>query len=392
MISRDAHSTLLRLSKQFKVVGVIGPRQSGKTTLVREIFKDKTYLNLENLDMRQFALEDPRGFMAQYSEGAILDEAQRVPGLFSYLQQHVDERKETAQFILTGSNNFLLQENIAQSLAGRIAYISLLPFSLAELKPSSEIAVDEVLFKGMYPPIYDQKVEPNLWYANYIRTYIERDVRQIKNITDLMAFERFVRLCAGRVGQLLNVHNLAIESGIDSKTVQSWLGILESSFVLFRLPPYYKSFNKRLTKMNKLYFYDSGLACALLGINKQEQLFSHPLRGALFENLCISEMIKYKTNNAEHHPFYFWRDHVGNEIDVIYEEGTQLIPIEIKSGQTISQDYYKGLNYWQKISGDAQGIIVYGGDIERRGSDGKSIISWRNIHQEIDSLKKNQAI
>lgn len=387
MIYRQAHQTLLHLSKQFKVVGVIGPRQSGKTTLVREVFKEKTYVNLENLDTRQFALEDPRGFISQYSDGAILDEAQRVPTLFSYLQQHVDERQQKAQFVLTGANNFLLQASISQSLAGRIGYISLLPFSIDELKPTSSTPLDELLFKGMYPPIYDQQVAPHLWYANYIRTYIERDVRQIKNITDLLLFERFVKLCAGRIGQLLNVHNLANETGIDSKTVNSWLSILESSFELFRLPPYYKSFNKRLTKMTKLYFYDTGLVCSLLGINKQEQLFTHPLRGALFENFCVGELIKHQLNQALSANFYFWRDHVGNEIDVLFDDSLRLVPIEIKSGQTIAHSFYKGLHYWEKLTGESTGYIVYGGEQSRKGSDHKHVVSWRNIHQAFREIK-----
>lgn len=379
MIYREAQKALLTLASQFKVLGVIGPRQSGKTTLVKEVFKGKPYVNLENLDIRQFALDDPRGFLSQYRDGAILDEAQRVPSLFSYLQQHVDDRKETAQFVLTGSNNFLLQENISQSLAGRIAYITLLPFSLTELQIDNSVTIDEMLFKGMYPPIYDQNIEPNLWFSNYIRTYIERDVRQIKNISDLLVFERFVRLCAGRIGQLLNIQSLAIDCGIDNKTVLSWLGILESSFVLFRLPPYYKNFNKRLTKMTKLYFYDTGLICSLLGINKQEQLFPHPLRGALFENFCIAELMKYQLNRAISPKLFFWRDHIGNEIDVIIENGHQLLPIEIKSGQTILPTFYKGLEYWQKITGDAKGTILYGGDLDRIGSDGRKVISWRGI-------------
>lgn len=370
------------------MVGVIGPRQSGKTTLVREVFKEKTYVNLENLDTRQFALEDPRGFISQYSDGAILDEAQRVPTLFSYLQQHVDERQQKAQFVLTGSNNFLLQENISQSLAGRIGYISLLPFSIEELKLTASTNLDELLFSGMYPPIYDQQVEPHLWYANYIRTYIERDVRQIKNITDLLLFERFVKLCAGRVGQLLNVHNLANEAGIDSKTVNSWLSILESSFVLYRLPPYYKSFNKRLTKMSKLYFYDIGLVCSLLGINRQEQLFTHPLRGAMFENFCVGELIKHQLNQALSANLYFWRDHVGNEIDVLFEYNQRLVPIEIKSGQTISHSFYKGLSYWEKLTGESTGYIFYGGELSRKGSDHKHVVSWRNIHQAFREIKE----
>ncbi len=385
MIQRIASKELTSLAKQYKVVGVIGPRQSGKTTLVRKVFNNKPYVNLENLDVRNFVLEDPRGFLAQYKNGAVIDEAQRAPLLFSYLQQHVDERKETAQFILTGSNNFLLQENISQSLAGRIGYLSLLPFSLSELPQLKNNTIEQVLFKGMYPPLYDRNYDISVWYANYIRTYIERDVRQIKNVSNLLIFERFVKLCAGRTGQLLNIHNLAIETGADSKTINAWIGILESSFIVFRLQPHHSNFNKRIVKMPKLYFYDTGLACALLGVQEAEQLYSHPLRGSLFENFCISELIKGRTNQAKVPNIYFWRDNVGHEIDVIIENATQLTPIEIKSGKTITPDYFKGLNFWSKISGNSEGTIIYGGDKEQTRSNNKRVISWKNIEKIIEN-------
>lgn len=261
MIKREAEEELMKLASQFKAVALIGPRQSGKTTLARHAFRDKPYVNLENPDIRRFALEDTRGFFAQYKGGAILDEAQRVPQLFSYLQQMLDEDKTAGRFIITGSNNFLLQENISQSLAGRIAYLILLPFSLTELQETKTGRLPDFLFNGLYPPIYDQPVETKTWYANYIRTYIERDVRQLKNISDLFAFERFVRLCAGRIGQLLNMSNLAVEVGVDTKTINSWMGILESSFIIYKLQPHHRNFNKRVVKMPKIYFYDTGLAC-----------------------------------------------------------------------------------------------------------------------------------
>jgi predicted AAA+ superfamily ATPase len=266
MIHRIAEKTLAKLARQFKAIAIVGPRQSGKTTLARHVFTGKSYANLENPDIRRFATEDPRGFLAQFPDGAILDEMQRVPELFSYLQQILDESRQSGQFILTGSNNFLLQENIAQSLAGRIAYLYLLPFTAGELPQLYTENIHELLFRGLYPPLYDQPVETVQWHNNYIRTYIERDVRQIKNITDLNAFEHFLRLCAGRIGQLLNKNNLAIETGVDNKTVSAWLSVLESSFIIFRLQPHHKNFNKRIVKMPKLYFYDSGLACALLSI------------------------------------------------------------------------------------------------------------------------------
>lgn len=379
MVERIAAKELINLAGQYKSVAVTGPRQSGKTTLVKSVFKDKPYVSLENPDMRTFALEDPRGFLASYPAGAILDEVQRAPQLFSYLQQVLDDRNEPGYFILTGSNNFLLQESIAQSLAGRIAHLNLLPFALSELGVNKDSNPDEFIFKGMYPPLYDHPFEVNKWYANYILTYIEKDVRQIKNINNLLAFERFVKLCAGRVGQLLNMHSLATEAGVDHKTIASWLSVLESSFILFRLQPHHENFNKRLVKMAKLYFYDTGLATALLSITQQSQLTQHPLRGALFENFIITELLKNRLNAGLPNNLYFWRDNTGHEIDVIEERNGHLFPLEIKSGKTITTDYFKGLAFWQKISGQKEGAVIYGGNESQKRSDGYEVFSWNNI-------------
>ena len=379
MIHRDATSEIKKLARQFKAVAIIGPRQSGKTTLAKYAFPEKPYVSLENPDTRQFAIEDPRGFLHQFPNGAILDEAQRVPHLFSYLQQILDEHHESGLFIITGSNNFLLQENISQSLAGRIAYLNLLPFSLNELAETGNWSLNELLFKGAYPPIYDQAVETNSWYNNYIRTYIERDVRQLKNIKDLYTFERFIKLCAGRIGQLLNMSNLAIETGVDHKTISSWLGILESSFVIYRLQPHHKNFNKRIVKMPKLYFYDTGLASALLGIQNPEQLDTNPYRGALFENFVIAELIKKSFNKAQPHRIYFWRDNTGHEIDVIIESANSLFPIEIKSGKTITSAYFSGLSFWNRISQQEGGTVIYGGDSYQKRSNGIEVLPWNKI-------------
>ena len=379
MIHRDATSEIKKLARQFKAVAIIGPRQSGKTTLAKYAFPEKPYVSLENPDTRQFAIEDPRGFLHQFPNGAILDEAQRVPHLFSYLQQILDEHHESGLFIITGSNNFLLQENISQSLAGRIAYLNLLPFSLNELAETGNWSLNELLFKGAYPPIYDQAVETNSWYNNYIRTYIERDVRQLKNIKDLYTFERFIKLCAGRIGQLLNMSNLAIETGVDHKTISSWLGILESSFVIYRLQPHHKNFNKRIVKMPKLYFYDTGLASALLGIQNPEQLDTNPYRGVLFENFVIAELIKKSFNKAQPHRIYFWRDNTGHEIDVIIESANSLFPIEIKSGKTITSAYFSGLSFWNRISQQEGGTVIYGGDSYQKRSNGIEVLPWNKI-------------
>lgn len=376
MIKRDAESKLLQLSQQFKAVSLVGPRQSGKTTLAKHVFGDKPYISLENPDTRRFALEDPRSFLGQFPDGAILDEAQRAPELFSYLQQILDEDDTRGKFIITGSNNFLLQESISQSLAGRIAYLFLLPFAISELPGREIINLQELVFRGTYPPIYDQPVDPDKWYSDYIRTYIERDVRQLKNITDLNAFERFLRLCAGRIGQLLNMSNLAIETGVDSKTIASWIGVLESGFIIHRLQPHHTNFNKRIVKMPKLYFYDTGLACAFLGIQNAKQLDYHHLAGSLFENLVISELIKTRYNKAQNHNLFFWRDNVGHEIDIIIENPDGLFPVEIKYGKTITPEFFKSLLFWHKISNTQNGTVVYGGEIPQKRSNGLEIVPW----------------
>lgn len=380
MIERKAGKELGAIANSFKAVGIIGPRQSGKTTLARHFFKEKPYVSLENLDIRRFAQEDPRSFLAQYPGGAIIDEAQRAPDLFSYLQQVLDESRDKGKFILTGSNNFLLQENIMQSLAGRIGYLFLLPFSTEELQNASALPedADAMMFKGCYPPVYDQEIAPERWYPNYIRTYVERDVRQIKNISNMAAFERFLKLCAGRIGQLLNVSNLGIEAGADHKTIAAWLSVLESSFIVHLLRPHYANFNKRIVKMPKLYFYDTGLACSLLGINQLPQLHLHPLRGSLFENFVIAELMKENYNQGKKNDLYFWRDNTGNEVDIIVERDNELYPVEVKAGATVTDSFFKGIEYWNRLTGKKGGSVVYTGATQKR-SEGISVISWKEI-------------
>jgi uncharacterized protein len=383
MITRIATKEVKTLATQFKAVAIVGPRQSGKTTLARTVFKDKPYVSLENPDTRRFALDDPRGFLEQYANGAIFDEAQRVPELFSYLQQILDENSGKGQFILTGSNNFLLQENISQSLAGRIGYLYLLPFSAKEVEKAARKSfdVEEALFYGGYPSIFNDHVPPEKWLPNYIATYIERDVRQIKNISNLNLFERFLKLCAGRVGQLLNMNSLAIETGVDNKTIASWISVLESSFIIHLLKPHHQNFNKRLVKMPKLYFNDSGLACSLLGISKATQLSSHPLKGSLFENYVICELIKDRYNRNVPFDLYFWRDNTGNEMDIVIDKGTYLYPVEIKAGKTITNDYFKNLQFWSKITGTAEGTVIYAGHSSQKRSSGISVIPWNNLKE-----------
>lgn len=384
MVIRIAQKELINLSKQYKAIAVVGPRQSGKTTLVKYVFPDKPYVNLENPDMRNFALEDPKAFLGQFPKGAILDEAQRAPDLFSYLQQILDEKEDTAQYILTGSNNFLLQQSITQSLAGRVGYLNLLPFSLSEIKDIAPKTIQGKLFKGFYPPLYDKPFETQKWFLNYIRTYIERDVRQLRGIDNLIVFERFVKLCAGRIGQLLNKNALAIETGVDGKTIESWIGVLEASFIVFRLQPYHKNFNKRLVKMPKLYFYDVGLASALLGVQDEGQLNMHPFKGSLFENMVVVELLKQRLNKGKPNNLYFWRNSRGNEIDVIIDNFDELIPIEIKSGKTITNDYFKGLKYWNTLTGFTGGKIVYGGQDYQKRSHGIEVIPVTLLAEKID--------
>jgi len=379
MILRTAEKTLKELAQQFKVVAVVGPRQSGKTTLVRKLFNDKPYVNFENPDTRLFAIDDPRGFLSNYPNGAVLDEAQRVPDIFSYLQQIVDENTDKGQFIITGSNNFLLQENISQSLAGRVGYLNLLPLSIDEISNSKQ-TLNQILFTGGYPSLYQDNIDTSIWYANYIRTYVERDVRLIKNISNLVVFERFIRLCAGRVGQLLNMSSLAVEVGVDVKTIQAWIGVLETSFVAFRLQPYYKNYNKRIVKMPKLYFYDTGLASALLGIESPKQIDLHHLRGSLFENLIVVEFLKNRYNAAKGNNLYFWRDSLGNEIDLLLDYD-KLVPIEIKSGQTINLSYFKGINYWNKLTKKQGGYLIYGGDSNQKRSNKIEVIPFNSLHK-----------
>ena len=382
MINRDAQIKLIELSKSFKAIAVIGPRQAGKTTLVKTTFPNKPYYSLENLDTRNFAIEDPRGFLASMPNGAILDEVQRVPHLFSYLQEILDNRLEKGQFILTGSNNFLLQETISQSLAGRVAYLNLLPFTANELKSGNLLPQtdEEILFNGFYPPIYDQNINPTDWMPNYIKTYIERDVRQIKNITDLLVFEKFMRVLAGRTGQELNLSAICNEVDVNLKTIQSWIGILENSFIIYLLKPYHQNYNKTIVKRPKIYFYDTGLVCSFLRISNASQLENHPLKGAIFETMVVIELVKKFTNKGMTAPLFYWRDKTGHEIDVIIEKNEKLIPIEIKSGKTINTDFFKHLKYWNNLSKNDNALIIYSGNQEQERSDGTMITNWRNIN------------
>jgi len=384
-IPRYAEPRLQHFASGYPVVVVTGPRQSGKSTLVRHAFPEHHYVSLEDLDQREFAQSDPRGFLSQFTEGAILDEVQRCPALFSYLQTRVDEMQRPGEFILTGSQQFGLLSGITQSLAGRAALLTLLPLAYGELQRAGKTGnnLDHVLFDGAFPPIFDRGLEPHPWYGNYVRTYLERDVRQLIKVQDLGMFQRFLRLCAGRTGQLLNLSSLANDCGITHNTAKAWISVLEASYIVHLLPPHHQNFNKRLVKTPKLYFLDTGLATWLLGIHNMDQLSTHVQRGALFETWVISELLKARYNTGEASNLYFWRDRSGHEVDLLIDHGTCLSPLEIKSGQTINRDYFKGLDFWQKLVGEAAGPawLVYGGDSRQIRSE-VTILPWHEIRTE----------
>ncbi len=379
MISRDAGRKLLQLSRNFKAVAVVGPRQSGKTTLVRTIFDSKPYVSLENPDTLMFAVHDTRGFLEGFPKGAILDEVQRAPEIFSYLQEILDNSKKKGLYILTGTNNFVLQENISQTLAGRIGYMQLLPLSATELDEAGKLPKtdDSLMLKGFYPPVYHQRIPVTDWCPNYIRTYLERDVRQLKNISDLLRFERFLSLLAGRCGQELNLSSLSVEAGVDLKTIQSWIGILESSFIIYLLKPHFKNFNKTVVKRPKLYFYDTSLVCSLLRIINVNHLKTHPLRGAIFECMVVTEFVKQRTNSGLPINLYYWRDKTGHEIDLIVDKSGDLLPVEIKSGKTITDEFFKNLDYWRILSGVKRSLVLYAGNSKQKRSNGIEVYPWR---------------
>jgi hypothetical protein len=368
------------MAAQFKAVAVTGPRQSGKTTLTRKVFPDKPYVSLEAPDLRTRAIQDPRQFLSQFPDGCILDEVQRAPELFSYLQTRLDASPEAGQFILTGSQQFGMMEQISQTLAGRVGLLKLLPFSLSELPQSKPVSLNETLWNGGYPPIFDQKIDARFWYDAYITTYVERDVRQILQVQDTHLFQRFLALCAANIGQLFNASRIGSDCGLNHGTVGKWLSVLEASYVAFRLQPHHKNYRKRLVKTPKIYFYDVGLAIRLLGIETPQQLNMHPLRGALFENWVILELLKDRFNQGLRNNLSFWRNNTGHEIDVLLESGGQLMPIEIKSGQTLASDWLEGLRKWLLLAGNEahRPKVIYGGD-DRWNEDGIEILPWHKI-------------
>ncbi|MBN2376643.1 MAG: ATP-binding protein [Sedimentisphaerales bacterium] len=395
MIKRQLSEKLAEASKKYPVLTITGPRQSGKTTLARYLFNDYQYVSLEEPDNTLMAKEDPRGFLEQFTGNLIIDEAQKAPKLFSYIQTIVDTVDKPGRFILTGSHNFLLMENITQSLAGRCAIFHLLPFSKAELIGSEPIDIDfldnlkapteknkaadlyEMLFTGFYPRIHDRKLEPQEWLQDYLLSYIERDVRLISNIGDVETFQRFMGLCAARSGQILNISSLASDCGITSTTAKKWLSILQCSFIIKLLRPHYRNFNKRLIKSPKIYFTDTGLLCHLLKIRSSDELRKSDMRGPVFETWVIDEFIKNYYNRRREPDMFFWRDSSAHEIDLLISKGSELLPIGIKSSQTFNNNLIKELNFWRCLTNNPKhpGVLIYGGD-KLLNFKGLTILPW----------------
>lgn len=369
----------MKYSRQYPVITLTGPRQSGKTTLCKMLFPEKRYYSLENIDVRNRAKTDPRSFLSEcLVSGAILDEIQRVPDLTSYIQGVVDEHDKPGQFILTGSQNFQLMHLVSQSLAGRTALAALLPFSYKEIYGDEIVPIDKVLYSGFYPRIYDKKLNPTEALAFYVSTYIERDMRELLNIKDLGKFEMFLKICAGRTAQIVNLSNMANDCGITHNTARSWLDVLEASYIIFLVRPHHANFGKRLIKAPKLYFTDVGLAAYLLEISDTAHLASHPLKGQLFENFVVADLLKARYNGGHRNNIYYYRDNTGNEIDVILDNGVTTTPVEIKLGATLNNDYFKSLRFYKKINpkGCEKPVLIYGG-VENEKRDDVDVVSYR---------------
>ena len=387
MVNRTIVEGINAYMQRYPIVALTGPRQSGKTTLLKGIFPDFRYVSLENPDNRAFAENDPNGFLQLYDQKVILDEVQRVPALLSYIQTIVDSNNMMGQFILSGSQNFNLMKSITQSLAGRVALFKLLPFDMMELKSADLLPSDyeQLILKGSYPALYDRSIPFASFYANYIETYIQRDVTELLSIRDFGLFRTFLKLCAARIGQQLNIANLSSETGVSVPTLRSWISILESSYIMYQLPPFFKNFNKRLVKSPKLYFYDTGLASFLLGIRNEKTLLESEFKGALFENMIITEYVKQNYHNNLYHDFYYWRDSNGHEVDLLVSNDTAYDAIEIKSTKTILPKQFAGLDFLANIGGDAirRKILVYGGDSSQKRTH-YQIWAWSDIKLEFE--------
>lgn len=392
MFQRTMQKELKESAKKLPIVTLLGPRQSGKTTLVRETFPHKPYVNMESAHLREMAISDPLAFLAQYPKGAILDEIQEAPSLLSYIQVRVDETKEKGEFILTGSHQMELHEAISQSLAGRTMILHLLPLSLEELMQAGiDCSLDAILYQGCYPRVHADQLNPTQTYASYVRTYLERDIRTLLKVHDLHLFQRFMMLAASRVGQVLNKNSLAADIGIDAKTVESWLSILEACYILYRLPPYFENFGKRIIKSPKIYFCDVGLVAYLLGIETIDQMVRDPLRGHLFENLVVNELMKARFNQGLDPRLFFYQIAGRQEIDLLYQRGHELIPIEIKSARTYNSSFLSGLNEFKKIAPQrcANPHLIYGGE-EEINIQGVQLLNYRHTARAILTDNKEE--
>ncbi|MEQ1745442.1 MAG: ATP-binding protein [Saprospiraceae bacterium] len=381
-IPRQIAASISKLKEQYPILALTGPRQSGKTTLLRNMFPDYRYITLEDANLRSFAEDDPVGFLKIYDSRVIFDEAQRVPHLFSYLQAIVDASGQMGQYILSGSQNFHLLSNITQSLAGRVALFKLLPLDFRELKQNGLLPNlwQTLIFRGAYPAVYDRGIEPPVFYSNYLQTYLDRDVTELSKVQDMRAFRNFIGLCAARMGQLLNLSNLANACGITQPTAKAWLSILESSYIVFQLQPYFQNFSKRIVKTPKLYFHDTGLACFLLGIRREEELDNPTLLGSLFENLVVAEKLRQNHHQYQLRDFWFWRDSNGNEMDLLCENGLALDIFEIKSTQTVLSNSLKGLDFFSEMAGTKvqTKTLIYGGN-ESQHRTRYTVQSWQDV-------------
>lgn len=381
MIQRKLENLCIDLFKQYPVLTITGPRQSGKTTLSKMAFPDLAYVNLEEPDTRIMAIDDPRGFLNNFPKGVILDEIQRVPQLPSYIQSYVDRAGKNGMYVLTGSQQFEISNAISQSLAGRTAIIKLLPLSLDELEGLVKTHdYCELIFKGFYPKLHNEGLSPHNFFMNYFETYVQRDVRQLSQIENIQLFEKFIRLLAGRIGQLINYNSLANDLGVSQPTIKKWVGILQTSYIIYLLPPFYRNIRKRLVKTPKIYFYDVGMVSHLLGLENKDQIYGYHLRGNLFENLVITELIKNRYNNLKTQNLFFYRDKTGHEVDVVIEKPDGLIPIEIKSSETMNMDFFRSIEKFKSFFGIdcKKGYVIYTGDKEY-SNDSNSFLNWQNI-------------
>lgn len=388
MIPRTIADKVRSDAAGFPIVAVLGPRQSGKSTLVTSIFDDYAYRNLEDPSVRQFAEEDPKAMLQSGESGMIIDEFQRVPNLVSHIQVFSDARDRPGQLILTGSQNFLMMERISQSLAGRVSILTLLPFSLGELHAVDLGSLEDVLFRGLYPRLYSADINPRRFYESYIRTYLERDVRSIRDVGDLSTFQRFLRVCAGRVGQIVNYSSIGDDLGLSHNTVRAWMSVLEASYVVRLLRPFHRNFGKQTTKSPRLYFVDTGLVCALLEIDSSGSLRNHHLRGAIFENLVVNEIAKAFVNEAKREPLSYWRDRRGNEVDLLVEKAENRVAVEAKAGMTIAGTWFRGLSYYGNLDPACppeNRYVVYGGEEGQKRSSGE-VVSWRDLAAFASSL------